>query len=57
MATAEQMRRYRTKHREKTNTYSREYMKVWMYVKRQKTKEYETFARNLRKIDILYFIY
>ena len=57
MATAEAMRRYRTKHKEKTNAYSREYMKVWMYVKRQKTKEYETFARNLRKIDILYFIY
>jgi hypothetical protein len=57
MATAEQMRRYRTKHKEKANAYSREYMKVWIYVKRQKTKEYETFARNLRKIDILYFIY
>ena len=57
MATAEAMRRYRTKHREKTNAYSREYMKVWIYEKRQKTKEYDTFARNLRKIDILYFIY
>ena len=57
MATAEAMRRYRAKHREKTNTYSREYMKVWMYEKRQKTRDYETFSRNLRKIDILYFIY
>ena len=57
MATAEAMRKYRTKHREKTNAYSREYMKVWIYEKRQKSKEYDTFARNLRKIDILYFIF
>ena len=57
MATAEAMRRYRTKHKEKTNAYSREYMKVWMYEKRLKTREYDTFARKLRKIDLLYFIY
>ena len=57
MATAEAMRRYRTKHREKTNAYSREYMKVWMYEKRLKTKDYDTFARNLRRIYINYFIY
>ena len=57
MAPAEAMRRYRTKHKEKTNAYSREYMKVWMYEKRLKTREYDTFARKLRKIDLLYFIY
>jgi hypothetical protein len=57
MATAEQMRRYRSKHKEKTNTYSREYMKVWIYEKRQKSKEYDTFCRILRKIDFQYFIY
>ena len=57
MATADQMRRYRAKHKEKSNAYSREYMKAWMFQKRQKSKEYDTFSRNLRKIDILYFIY
>jgi hypothetical protein len=57
MATAEAMRRYRTKHKEKTNTYSREYMKVWIFQKRQKTREFDTFCRILRKIDVLYFIY
>ena len=57
MATAEQMRRYRTKHKEKTNTYSREYMKVWIYEKRQNSKEYDTLCRILRKIDFQYFIY
>lgn len=56
MATAEAMRRYRQKHKEKTNAYSREYMKVWMFQKRQKSKEYDTFSRILRKIDIFYFI-
>ena len=57
MATAEAMRRYRAKHHEKTNAYSRLYMKTWIYEKRQKTKEYDTYSRMLRKIDIFYFIY
>ena len=57
MATAEQMRRYRIKHKEKANAYSREYMKVWMFQKRQKTREFDTFCRILRKIDAFYFIY
>ncbi len=57
MATAEQMRRYRTKHKDKANAYSREYMKVWMYEKRLKTKEFDTFCRILRKSDAFYFIY
>jgi hypothetical protein len=57
MATAEAMRRYRSKHREKTTTYNREYMKVWMFQKRQKTRDFDTFWRILRKIDVFYFIY
>ena len=57
MATAEAMRRYRAKHLEKTHAYSRLYMKTWIYEKRQKTKEYDTYSRMLRKIDIFYLIY
>ena len=57
MATAEAMRRYRSKHREKTTAYNREYMKVWMFQKRQKTRDFDTFWRILRKIDVFYFIY
>lgn len=56
MATAEVMRRYRQKHREKNLQYNREYMRTFMAEKRLKCKDYETFSRILRKIDILYFI-
>lgn len=55
MATAEVMRRYRQKHREKTLQYNREYMRKFMAEKRLKCKDYETFSRNLRKIYINYF--
>jgi len=56
MATAEQMQRYRSKHREKTNAYSRAYMRVWIFQKRLKSKEYDAFARCLRKMDITIFL-
>ena len=56
MATADQMRRYRSKHREKTNSYSREYMRVWIFQKRLKTRDYDNFARCLRKMDITIFV-
>jgi hypothetical protein len=55
MATAEVMRRYRQKHREKTLQYNREYMRTFMAEKRLKYKDYETCSRNLRKIYINYF--
>lgn len=56
MATAEVMRRYRQKHREKNLKYNREYMRKFMNEKRQKSKEYDTFCRILRKIYINYFL-
>jgi hypothetical protein len=56
MATAEVMRRYRLKHREKNLQYNRKYMRTFMAEKRLKCKDYETFSRILRKIDIFYFI-
>ena len=56
MATADQMRRYRSKHREKTNSYSGEYMRIWIFKKRLKTRDYDTFARYLRKVDITLFL-
>jgi hypothetical protein len=55
MATAEVMQRYRLKHREKNLKYNREYMRRFMAEKRLKSKDYDTFSRNLRKIYINYF--
>jgi hypothetical protein len=57
MATAEVMRRYRLKHREKNLQYNREYMRKFMHEKRQKNKDYDTYSKNLRRIDAFYFIY
>jgi hypothetical protein len=57
MATAEVMRRYRQKHREKNLQINREYMRTFMAEKRLKSKDYDIFSRNLRRIDIFYFIY
>jgi hypothetical protein len=57
MATAEVMRRYRLKHREKNLHYNREYMRKFMAEKRKKTKEFDTFWRILRNIDILFLKY
>ena len=56
MATAEVMRRYRLKHREKNLHYNREYMRKFMAEKRKKTREFDTFWRILRNIDVLFFI-